>query len=164
MSPCPSTKKASKKTDDTKEKIEELLEYLVQRQIITEKQKEAVPKQKILNFTKSLIFKRIGKAKKIYKEQPFYINIPAKEVYNNNVEENILVQGIIDLYFIEEDGNIVLIDYKTDYVPEKQEQSLIEKYQGQLELYKRAIEQALNKKVIKYVSEEVSALKNKEKK
>lgn len=129
------------------QKIEELLNNLVQRQIITEKQKESVPKQKILNFTKSQLFKRIRQAKKIYREQPFYINIPAKEVYNNNVDENILVQGIIDLYFIDKDDKIVLIDYKTDYVPEKKEQELVKKYEKQLEIYKRAIEQALGKKV-----------------
>ncbi len=133
--------------DYTIEKIEELLEELVQKQIITEKQKEAVPKEKILNFAKSSLFYKIRKAKKVFKEQPFYINIPAKEVYGNNIEENILVQGIIDLYFIDENDNIILIDYKTDYVPEMQEQSLIEKYEAQLALYKRALEQALQRKV-----------------
>ena len=134
--------------DYTKEKIESLLEELVQRQIITEKQKEAVPKEKILNFAKSTLFYKIQKAKQIFKEQPFYINIPAKEIYGNDIEDNILVQGIIDLYFVDENDNIVLVDYKTDYVSQNQENTLIEKYEAQLALYRRALEQALQKKVV----------------
>ena len=133
----------------TIEKIEELMENLQQREIINEKQKIAVPKQKILAFTQSEMFKEISKAKAVYKEQPFYINIPVKEIYGIESEENILVQGIIDLYYISENNEIVLVDYKTDYVPEKNENYLIEKYKEQLNLYKRAIEQALGKKVDK---------------
>ena len=79
------------------------------------------------------------------------INIPANEIYEErkDLEENILVQGIIDLYYIDKNGNIVLVDYKTDYVQEEKE--LIEKYKEQLELYKHAIEKALNKKVDKTI-------------
>ena len=135
------------KQDYTIEKIEELLCELVQKEIITEKQKEAVPKVKILNFTKSSLFKEIRNANEIYKEQPFYINIPANEIYQNGVEEEILVQGIIDIYFINKNDEIVLVDYKTDYVPNGNKEYLIEKYKGQLGLYKRAIEEATGKKV-----------------
>ena len=59
------------------------------------------------------------------------------------MEEAILVQGIIDLYFIDEDDKLVLVDYKTDYVPENGEIYLIEKYKEQLKLYARALEEAL---------------------
>ena len=137
------------KENYTMQKIEEMLEELEQKEIITAKQKEAVPKQKILAFTQSDIFKNISKAEKVYKEQPFYINIPVKELYESTSDENILVQGIIDLYYITKNGEIVLVDYKTDYVPEKQEQSLIEKYKEQLALYKRALEQSLKREVNK---------------
>ena len=135
------------KQNYTIEKIEELLEELEQKGIIATKQKEAVPKQKILAFAQSQLFKEIGRAKKIYKEQPFYINIPVKELYESKSNENILVQGIIDLYYITENEEIILVDYKTDYVPENKSSYLKEKYQSQLNLYKRALEQALGKKV-----------------
>jgi len=137
------------KQNYTMEKIEELLEELQQKEIITEKQKLAIPKRNILEFTQSNLFKEISKANAVYKEQPFYINIPVKEVEKIESDEKILVQGIIDLYYITEHGEIILVDYKTDYVPENDENYLIEKYQGQLSLYKRAIEQALDKKVEK---------------
>lgn len=85
------------------------------------------------------------KAKKVNKEKPFYINIPAKELYEEDVPEKILVQGIIDLYYINEKDELVLVDYKTDFV--QREEELKEKYKTQLLLYKKALEEALCKKV-----------------
>ena len=137
------------KQNYTMEKLEELLEELQQKELITEKQKTAVPKEKILKFTASELFKEIGIAEQVYKEQPFYISIPVSEIYESKSNEPILVQGIIDLYYISSKGEITLVDYKTDYVPDKNEEYLIEKYQAQLYLYKRALEQAMGKKINK---------------
>ena len=131
----------------TIEKVQELLELLEQKQIITAKQKEAVPKDKILEFTKSKIFKELAEAKEVYREQPFYINIPVQELYEIESDENILVQGIIDLYYINKNDELVLVDYKTDYVPENGENTLKDKYVSQLNIYKRALEHALSKEV-----------------
>ena len=66
-----------------------------------------------------------------------------------DVNENVLVQGIIDLFFIDKDGKVILVDYKTDYV--QNENELIEKYSQQLSLYKKAIEKSLNVRVDKVV-------------
>ena len=68
-------------------------------------------------------------------------------MYKNDVKENILVQGIIDLYYINEKDELILVDYKTDYV--KEEKELIKKYKVQLELYKKALEESLDRKVEK---------------
>ena len=62
-------------------------------------------------------------------------------------KKSILVQGIIDLYYIDEKDNLVLVDYKTDFV--QNENELVEKYSKQLEFYQRALEDALGKKVWK---------------
>lgn len=129
------------------EKIRELVEELERKEIITSKEKENINLYKILEFTKSNIWKEMKKAKKVYKEKPFFINIPAKEIYNEEIEEKILIQGIIDLYYINENNEIILVDYKTDYVKKGKEQELIEKYKKQLELYCKAIEEA-NKKTV----------------
>ena len=56
-----------------------------------------------------------------------------------------LVQGIIDLYYINKENELILVDYKTDFL--QSEQELIDKYKIQLELYKKALEEALGKKV-----------------
>lgn len=128
-------------------KIAEFLEKLRCKNILTDAEKDAIDKQRILEFTKTDLFKRIGTAKKVFKEKPFYINIPANTLYETDREDFVLVQGIIDLYFIDENDKIVLVDYKTDFVDAGNENELIEKYKGQLMLYKQAIEEALNKQV-----------------
>ena len=60
-----------------------------------------------------------------------------------------MVQGIIDLYYIDKEGKLVLVDYKTDYVTEENKSELIKKYKKQIELYKRALEGAMQRKVEK---------------
>ena len=131
------------------ENIKELIKNLVKREIITELEAQNINPYKILEFTKSNIWKEMKTAKKVYKERPFFINIPAKEIYEEELEEEILVQGIIDLYYINSEDQIVLVDYKTDYVEKGKEKELIEKYISQLELYKKALEESLRKKVDK---------------
>ena len=139
--------------DETKEytleMIQALIEDLVKREIITEKEAKSINPYKVLEFTKSTIWKALKSAKKVYKERPFFINIPAKEIYEEEVEEEILVQGIIDLYYIDQNDEVVLVDYKTDYVEKGKESELVEKYISQLELYKKALEESLQRKVDK---------------
>ena len=118
-------------------------------EVILPNEAQSINIQKIYNFTKSNLYRQIKMAKKVYKEQPFYINIPVKEIYNEDTDENILVQGIIDLYYIGQNGELVLVDYKTDYVQSNNANELIEKYKKQLEIYKRALEEALRQKVDK---------------
>ena len=139
--------------DETKEytlkTIQDLIEDLVKREIITEKEAKTINPYKVLEFTKSRIWKDLKTAKKVYKERPFFINIPAREIYDEDVEEEILVQGIIDLYYINQKDEIILVDYKTDYVENGKESKLVEKYISQLELYKKALEESLQRKVDK---------------
>lgn len=79
------------------------------------------------------------------KEQPFVLGVDAKEIYpEEKSDETILVQGIIDVYF-EEEGQLVVLDYKTDKVQTAKE--LREKYHSQLDYYAQALEQLLDKKV-----------------
>ena len=131
------------------EEIKALIENLVNREIITPLEAQNINPYKIVEFTKSNIWKELQTAKKVYKERPFFINIPAKEIYKEPLEEEVLVQGIIDLYYINAEGEIVLVDYKTDYVEKGKEGELIEKYHTQLELYQKALEETLKRKVDK---------------
>ena len=139
--------------DETKEytleKIQDLIEDLLKRKIITEKEANSINPYKVLEFTKSMIWKELKNAKKVYKERPFFINIPAKEIYEEEIEDEILVQGIIDLYYINQDNEVILVDYKTDYVAKGKENELVKKYISQLELYKKALEESLQRKVDK---------------
>ena len=124
--------------------LNDLIQKLIYLNIVTEKQSQYIDKKRLLEFTKTELFKEIQNAKEIYKEQPFHMS-----VIDENTKESILIQGIIDLYYINQNNEIVLIDYKTDYVEKNNEQELIEKYKPQLKIYKKAIEEALNKNVEK---------------
>jgi len=82
---------------------------------------------------------------KLYKEQPFVLGVDAAEIYPDDQSgETILVQGIIDVFFEEPDG-LVVLDYKTDRV--KSGQELMDKYRAQLDYYARALERLLEKPV-----------------
>ncbi|MCI8471418.1 MAG: helicase-exonuclease AddAB subunit AddA [Clostridia bacterium] len=126
-------------------KIKEFICDLVSKEIITQKEAENINPNAILKFTQSQIWQDMKQAKEIQKEKPFYITIPAKEIYQEEVAEDILVQGIIDLYYINAKDELVLVDYKTDYV--QNETELINKYKKQLALYQKALEESLQRKV-----------------
>ena len=137
-------------------KVNELIRDLLNRNIITNLEAESINPYKILEFTKTDIWKDLKQAKEIYREKPFYINIPIKDILkkstldlDNIKDESILVQGIIDLYYISKDDKLVLLDYKTDYVEKGKENLLLDKYNKQLEIYKDALESALDRKVDK---------------
>ncbi|MCI9003696.1 MAG: helicase-exonuclease AddAB subunit AddA [Lachnospiraceae bacterium] len=81
----------------------------------------------------------------LYREKPFVMAKPANEVLTGcSSKEMLLIQGIIDVFFEEPDG-LVLLDYKTDRVAIPQE--LIARYKVQLDLYQEALERAWGKKV-----------------
>ena len=133
----------------TKEMLQQMIDEFVQKRIITPLEGKSINMYKLYSYTKSELFRQLSKAREVYKEQPFYINLTSDEIYGNGLNDNILVQGIIDLYYIDEDGKVVLVDYKTDYVEDGKEFELIEKYKKQLEIYKRALNEALGQDVDK---------------
>ena len=101
----------------------------------------------ILALLKSDLGKRISSAKeknKLFREQPFVMTVSSSEIYKDDSSEDLLVQGVIDVFFEEEDG-LVLVDYKTDYV--KTEDELSKKYHAQLEYYADALEKITGKRV-----------------
>ena len=87
----------------------------------------------------------------VSRELPFFTELSSieykpeldKDVY---IDEKIRLQGIIDCFFEEEDG-IVLLDYKTDYVEEGNEEEIADRYRAQLKYYKDALEKITEKKV-----------------
>ena len=129
--------------------IKNLVEELKNKEIITKKEADSINVNQILKFAKSDIWQELKEAKEYHKEEPFYINVHANEVEDTESTTNILAQGIIDLYYIDKDDKLVLLDYKTDYVQEGEEEILIKRHSPQLMLYKEALENALNRNVDK---------------
>ncbi len=131
-------------------KIQNLIEELRTKEIISSTEADCIDANRLLGYTRSNLWQELKEAKEINKEKAFYINVKASKLYNNiskEMDEDILVQGIIDLYYIDKNDNIVLVDYKTDYVEKGKEELLVEKYKEQLNLYKEALEKSLNTKV-----------------
>ena len=141
--------KMNEKLEYSYNDVKDLINKLISKEIITDLEAENINITKLLEYTKSTLWQDLKNAKEIHKEQPFYINIPINEIYDleNPTAETILVQGIIDLYYIDKEDKIILIDYKTDFVEIGKEKLLLEKYKKQLDLYKKALEESLNKKV-----------------
>ena len=116
---------------------------------MTEQEAECIRIRDIRRFVESGLGQRMKKAamkKHLYREQPFVIQRNASMLDDGWKNETVLVQGIIDAYFMEEEA-IVLVDYKTDRVKRGQEQKLIDLYHVQLEDYARALERMTGKRV-----------------
>ncbi|MPM72157.1 ATP-dependent helicase/nuclease subunit A [bioreactor metagenome] len=131
------------------EDIKRQINLMVIDEFLTEDQAESINIYKILKFLKSDLGQRMKKSAKVKRELPFYIEIPSSELYKelpSNIykDEKILIQGVIDAFF-EEEEELVLLDYKTDYVEEVEE--FKKKYSLQLKYYKRALEKITEKKV-----------------
>lgn len=125
----------------TKEELQKFAESLVLKKAMTELEAKSLDLEKVYQFVTSEIYARIMQAKQIEKEKPFCINIPVEEFNGNEIS----VQGIMDLFFIDINEKMVLVDYKTDFV--RQENELREKYAVQLDIYQKALEESLGKKV-----------------
>ena len=142
--------KLNESKDYTREELQEFVSNLKDKNIISEEEQKNINTDILYKYTKSELWQDLKQAKEIHKETPFYINIPATEIYDEAEEsEKILVQGIIDLYYIDKNDNLILVDYKTDYVPNGDVKILEEKYKVQLDIYKKALEEATGKKVYK---------------
>ena len=137
----------------TKESIVELVAQLQRKELITVEQAEAIRIEEILGFFETSVGKRLIHADRIWRELPFSMAIQANELSDkwNQAEESILVQGIIDCLF-EENGQLVLLDYKTDRIDHlvkggsKELQRVLEnRYRTQMALYTRAVEQILKR-------------------
>lgn len=107
-----------------------------------------VKREDIFLFYQSSLAKRMGDAQRrgrLFREQPFVLGRPASEVEPSfSGEETVLIQGIIDVWFEEDDG-LVVADYKTDRVDTQEE--LASRYCVQLDYYAKALGQLTGKRV-----------------
>ena len=124
---------------------------MIQKEILAQKELESININYIYNFFKSDIGIKLLKSKKIYRELPFNLALKAKDISPEkwqDSEEEILVQGIIDLTFETNENEMILVDYKTShYNTEEKKALLIKDYKTQLEYYKKAISELMKKKV-----------------
>lgn len=132
-----------------KENPDSEIQRLYSENKLTEDELNLINIEKIKNFSMSDLFKKIEKAEKFHREYQFAVNIEAKKFYDNiNSDDTLFVQGIFDAV-IEDKDEVIILDYKTDFV--KNEQELIERYKNQLEIYAVAGEKIFQKKAKKMI-------------
>lgn len=123
--------------------LDQQLDWMEERQIITSDERTLIPKEKIMTFFQSSIGQRALRSSDLQKERPFAL-------LRNINGEDVLVQGIIDCFFREGD-QLVLLDYKTNAVRNPDDPlelaAMGEQYRQQLAVYKEALEESTGRKV-----------------
>lgn len=140
---CPGTYEEYRQGLDT-DRLQVRLKEFLQRETaslrLTEEYAQAVSLPKIRHFLEQELAYRMWRAFEqglLYREQPFVLGIDAKRLDQDLPEgEKVLIQGIIDVFFIE-NGEIVLLDYKTDVIDSLQ--ALWNRYSVQIQYYEEAL-------------------------
>ena len=134
------------------EEIDRQLESLVAEGRLSPSWRESIFLPRLTAFFGTSLARRMslaGERGALYREQPFVLGLPASRLGEEFPEkEQVLIQGIIDVFF-EEDEKIIVADYKTDVV--KSEKELISRYQVQLDYYAEALERLTGKKVVEKI-------------
>lgn len=124
--------------------IESELARLVDGGFLSEEEGKAVNVSAAKRFFMSSLAERIFASDNVMREKKFAALFPAKffypELTGEAAEEKIVVQGIADCVFVE-DGELVIVDYKTDTGVDAE--ALLDRYSAQLEIYREALSQAL---------------------
>lgn len=123
---------------------------LTERRILHKELVDTMPYKEIISFTESVLGKRLREAavqNHVFCEKQFVAGFPQCDLMpDTKSTELILLQGVIDVYFEEEDG-MVLLDYKTDYVAQGDRDTLLTRYRTQILSYKKVLEQLTGKTV-----------------
>lgn len=145
--------------EKAKHSVRQELARLVTEKFIPAGNADNTNVRQLERFFSSPFFGRIQGAQKLWRETRFNLLFPASEFTSDRnaaeslENENILVQGVIDLLFIDGDGKTVLCDYKTDYVPAEiagndklTERFFLDRHGEQLSYYANAVERLLSRR------------------
>lgn len=149
-------------TDKLNTRIDDECARLTEQRFITPRIASLINKSQLRGFFQSKIFSEIRASRKVYREYRFNCELPANEftadpnLMSELVDEKILVQGVIDCFFVNSDGDVTLLDYKTDYIPRAMPRSdaielLKSRHQLQLGYYRAACEAVSAKRVSRLV-------------
>lgn len=133
--------------DNCRENLENEIKRIADNGYISKQESDSLDRNELSQFFESEFARRLFSSDKIYREIKVTTFVPVSEFENvddNGGEEKILVRGISDCVF-EENGELVLLDYKTDRV--KTEEELLSRYEKQIGFYRKVIEKTLEKPV-----------------
>ena len=138
-------------SDHSVEGIKETVGRLVEEKYLTRLQGEAVDPKPLAAFFESELGRRLKAVKEVHREFKFSILIPAQEYDPKAAEgETVLLQGVVDVWFEDEDG-ITVLDFKSDRIRPGKEHDRGEEYRSQLETYGRALSAIIGKPVQKKI-------------
>ena len=121
------------------ESCEKEADRLLDEGFLDEQQRRYLDVEKLTRFFKSRFYFEISNSKGIYREQRFNLSV---DVFDGDLHADVLVQGVIDLFYENDDGTYTVVDFKTDRVfGDDAESVLIERHREQLMYYKRAVEE-----------------------
>lgn len=132
------------KYESAKNSLDDEINRLVNASFITQEQAESLDKAKLSKLFNSSFGERLFSSDSIYREIKVSSCVPVCEVEDTEFTDSVLIQGIADCVF-EENGELVLVDYKTDKV--ENEEQLLDRYKKQVAFYRNAVEKTLNKPV-----------------
>ena len=113
---------------------------------LTEEQAKAADVHAIVRFLRSDLAARIRKSEQVEREYRFSLLRPVRDFSSLDADDSVLLQGVVDCFF-EEDGELVVVDFKTDHVLRAQLDERAEHYRPQLEAYSMALTRVMGKKV-----------------
>ncbi len=122
------------------------MKRLADLQIVSEQMVKEVDPSRIYSFFSSDLGKRLSRSTQLLREFKFSILAPAEMFYENAGKDDLMLQGVVDCCF-EEDGELVLIDFKTDNVFGSQIDDRAESYRKQLDIYAYALKRITGKNV-----------------
>ncbi len=131
-----------------KRDIEKEIERLVDKGHLTDVQGGSLNRKALKDFFSSEFAARMFDSDRIYREIKVSSFVPVSELHGLDSDEKVLVRGISDCVF-EENGELILVDYKTDRV--KSEKELLERYRNQIAFYSKVVSKTLQKPVKKAV-------------
>ncbi len=127
------------------EEISGEIERMEAMRLLTKAQAASIDPAKLMAFFTSPLGKRALAAENLRREFKFSVLLPAGQVYGRG-EGEVLLQGVIDLFFEEPDG-IVLVDFKSDRVTKATRAARAGEYEGQLSAYAEALTRITGKPI-----------------
>ena len=122
------------------------LERLRTQRKLTDEQTEAVDVPALVRFLQSSLAARIRAGKGVEREYRFSLLRPARDFAAVDSDDAVLLQGVVDCFF-EEDGALVVVDFKTDRITRAEVDERAERYRPQLEAYSLALSRVMEKPV-----------------
>lgn len=135
-----------------RQNIREELARLAAEGFLTAEQVDAVQPERLMAFYDSPLGRQVQQAARVQQEFKFSVLVPAEDYAPGTQGEQVLLQGVIDCWFRDENGDVTILDFKSDCIKPETKQTVAETYRPQLDAYAKALsmmlEQPIKRKIL----------------